>query len=423
LARPALGSYPKEVLRWIRPLGRAAFPSALVLGTLAALMPRLGSADSDAAPEVDLSRMSLTDSGAQAPLADGRSAELTLEASLQRSAQRLLAAAHPVEGAVSLIDAKTGRLLVFAEYTRSSSYGHVLTRSVQPAASVFKLVTTAALLEGGEVSPVTKVCTAGGMHRIERRHLDAPRTGRALCAPFAVALGHSRNAVYAQLATHHLARQELIDMGERLGLNHPVPFDVPALTGTLRVPYNDLAFARTAAGFQGSTLSPLGAAELAYSVAAGGQIMRLRIVAKAPGFTAPDQSEATSRVFGSRTAERMRRMMEVTVREGTSAEAFTDPAGHPYLGGMRVAGKTGTLQPDPKKPTASWFTGFAPSRRPLVVVSVLLVNGKVWRRKANEIARDMLRVYFHSRGRNGITSPFEDPEPEAHDSALTESER
>jgi len=386
-------------------------------------MPRLGNAESDAAPEVDLSRLSLTDSGAEAPLASGQSAELTIDASLQRSAHRLLAAARPVEGAVALVDAKTGRLLVFAEYTRSSSYGHVLTRATQPAASVFKLVTTAALLEGGEVSPVTKVCTAGGMHRIERRHLDAPRAGRALCAPFAVALGHSRNAVYAQLATHHLARQELIDMGDRLGFNRPVPFDVPALTGTLKVPYNDLAFARTAAGFQGSTLSPLGAAELAYSVASGGHSMRLRIVAKAPGFTAPDQSEIVSRVVGSRTAERMRRMMEVTVREGTSAEAFTDPAGHPYLGSMRVAGKTGTLQPDPKKPTASWFTGFAPSRRPDVVVSVLLVNGKVWRRKANEVARDVLRVYFHSRGRHGVTSPFEDPEPEARVSTLTESER
>jgi cell division protein FtsI/penicillin-binding protein 2 len=151
--------------------------------------------------------------------------------------------------------------------------------------------------------------------------------------------------------------------------------------------------------------------------------MRLRIVAKAPGFSAPDKREMTSRVLGSRTAERMRRMMEVTVREGTSAEAFTNPAGHPYLGSMRVAGKTGTLQPDPKKPTTSWFTGFAPSRRPVVVVSVLLVNGKVWRRKANEVARDMLRVYFHSHGHRGISSPFEDPEPETRVSALTESER
>jgi cell division protein FtsI/penicillin-binding protein 2 len=179
--------------------------------------------------------------------------------------------------------------------------------------------------------------------------------------------------------------------------------------GTLNVPYNDLAFARTAAGFSGSTLSPLGAAQLAYTVATGGRRMRLRLVAKSQGFEAPEKREMLGRVTDEWTAGRLLRMMEVTVREGTSADAFTDQTGRHYLPHLRVAGKTGTLQPTPKSPTTSWFTGFAPSRKPEVVVSVLLVNGSAWRQKANEVARDVLRAYFHAQGRRGVSDPFEEP--------------
>jgi cell division protein FtsI/penicillin-binding protein 2 len=387
---------------------RFAFSSAagtLALTLLGALLPSVGRAADDRVPHVDLGRIETSEGAMVAPLADGRKAELTLDPKLQHAAKRLLAAAHPMQGAVTLVQARTGRLLVFAE---SGSEG-VLTRSHSPAASVLKLVTTAALLERGKVTTGDEVCTDGGTHRIERRHLEAPRHGRSVCAPFRLALGHSRNAAYAQLVTRHLSRDELIETASRFGFNKMLPFDVPVMLGTFEAPYGDLAFARAAAGFQGSTLSPLGAAELAYIVAAGGRQIRLRVVARAGDFVAPSEREMVGRATDEWTAKRLMRMMEVTTREGTSAEVFTDETGRPHLPGIVVAGKTGTLSPGPGEPTSSWFTGFAPSRKPEVIVSVLLVNGKVWRRKANEVARDMLRAYFHGRGRSNVSDPFEHP--------------
>lgn len=395
----------------LRPLISGA-ASALSIAALVALMPRVVRADEDRTPEVDLTRISVSDHEATAPLTKGGSAVLTLDPKLQRAARRLLALARPVQGAVTLIHARTGRLLAFAEYTRGKSpEGSVLLGARQPAASVFKLVTTAALLEQRTVDPRTEVCTSGGTHGIERRHLEAPHTGRVICSPFFLALGHSRNAAYAQLVTEHLSRDELADAARRFGFNQSLPFDAKVPLGTSSLPLGDLEFARAAAGFTGSTLSPLGAAQLAYTVAAGGRRIRVRIVAKSEGFEAPNQREMLGRVTDDWTASRLLKMMEVTVREGTSAEAFSDPTGRPYLPHVRVAGKTGTLQANKGGPTTSWFTGFAPSRKPEVVVSVMLENGKSWRRKANEVARDMLRVYFHQRGRRGVSDPFQDPPP------------
>lgn len=94
------------------------------------------------------------------------------------------------------------------------------------------------------------------------------------------------------------------------------------------------------------------------------------------------------------------------MRSGTSAEAFQDERGRSYLGRVQVAGKTGTLKPTATSPTSSWFVGFAPSRSPEIIVSVLLQNPDEWHRKANQVARDLLRAYFHQKGTPGVTAPL-----------------
>jgi cell division protein FtsI/penicillin-binding protein 2 len=143
-------------------------------------------------------------------------------------------------------------------------------------------------------------------------------------------------------------------------------------------------------------------------IASGGLSPRLRVVARAEGYAAPDGFESTGRLLSSTTALRLERMMEVTVASGTARAAFHDDLGHPLLGAVQVAGKTGTLHPSDghEEGLASWFIGFAPARSPTLVVSVLLENGTVWRRKASEVARDVMRSYFVARGLHGIRPPF-----------------
>jgi len=377
-----------------------------------------------------------------------------------------LRSADPLRGAIVLLDPRSGRILTYAALTRSGRASELLGQATLPAASLFKLVTTAALFEKSSVSPRDRICISGGVRGIERRHLEPARGPQAECGPFAYALGHSKNAVFAQLATRWLSREDLLTTAERIGFNGRLSVDdqSSAELGRLSVPYNDLAFARTSAGFEGSTLSPLGAAYLATLIARGGERIGLRLHDPVPSTEAPSglaaapkpaahelsphKQTSDERAFSKRTADRLTRMLEVTVETGTSRAAFTGPDGRRYLKGIRVAGKTGTLrQPStapstapPTAPTApptappselrsadaaqsaagdvgeshssmtSWFVGFAPSRSPEVVVTVLLVNGSVFRRKANEVARDLLRMYFRSHGRqDAATDPFEEP--------------
>jgi penicillin-binding protein A len=303
------------------------------------------------------------------------------------------------------VEVATGNVLVYDQFIRNGHPTYDVLTGEAPSASVFKLVTTTALFERTGVQPQTNVCFRGGEREILREHLEPPRDQvTARCAPFATALGFSRNAVYAQLVTEHLMRDDLDQVAKKLGFNQTLPFDVQTSVGSVNLPYNDLEFARTAAGFQSSSLSPVGAAHLAYSIALGGQAARMRLVRKAGHYESPPGRETLGLIMSPTTAWRLTRMMEVTVHSGTSLEAFSQADGSSYLKDIRVAGKTGTLQPHDHASTATWFTGFAPSRKPAVVVTVFLRNDKVWRHKANEVARDLLRVYF--KDHKGITDPL-----------------
>ncbi len=353
----------------------------------------------------------------------------TFDPNLQRTADRLLRSAKPVEGAIVVIDPKTGNVLAFHALTAGGSSFDVLTQARLPAASLFKVVTTTALFESTSITPQDPVCINGGVHGIERRHLEPARGPGSECGRFGWALGHSKNAVFAQLATRLLTREDLLRTAEHLGFNAKLPLDdgeEQAELGKLSVPYNDLDFARAAAGFQGSSLSPLGAAYLMTLIARGGAPVGLRLhqapptpqpqSARVASDDAPEPQPASppAPLFSARTAQRLTRMLEVTVETGTSRGAFTAPDGKRYLPSIRVAGKTGTLRPEQGEDTmTSWFVGFAPSRNPEIVVSVMLVNGHTYRRKANELARDLLRTYFRSHGHaQTVTDPFVQPNTE-----------
>jgi peptidoglycan glycosyltransferase len=366
---------------------------------------------------IDLTRIALGDDGATAPAAEHRVARLTLDPELQRAADRIMAANHLPEAAMVLVDVASGRLLAYASHLEHGEKRDLCVEATAPSASVFKIVTGAALVEDAGLSPDTRQCYSGGEQKLLPSDIeDDPRRDR-WCTTLAGAMGHSTNAVFAKLALHELKRSSLEAMATRLGYGEPFPFDVPVQPSTLALPPDPLGYARTAAGFWNSTLSPLEAAWLSAIVARGGDAPRFLIVDEVVGdsggtvYHAPEAS-SVRRAMQHETAQALTRMMEVTVAEGTSYRAFHDGHGLSFLPGVTVAGKTGTLTNAQEERFFTWFTGFAPSRPleggnkvPQVAISVLVVNRPQWHVKANVLARELLREYFAREHLPGITAP------------------
>ncbi len=376
-------------------LGSAALFGVLALpwhGT-ASEAPAAG-ASAEPAPPPDLGDFELDeDSGRYvAPLGGGR-AVLTLKAGLQARLTRLLADYRVPWGATVLLEPRTGRVLALAEHSQKEPEARGLSlRAMAPAASIFKIVTAAALLQRG-VGPDAEVCYHGGKHGLALRHLaDDPRRDRR-CLTLASALGRSANAVFAKLADRGLSAELLRSEAERFLWNAPIPFARPIEVSRADIPDDPLSLARTAAGFGPVRLSALHGAVVAAIVANGGVFVPPEIVESAEGVAPPGRPDAR-RVVDERVAAALGDMMRTTVTEGTARRFFRDRQARGAFGGLAIAGKTGSLaERDPYR-DYSWFVGFAPVDDPQVAVASVVVNERLWRVKAPYVAREALRVWF-----------------------------
>jgi peptidoglycan glycosyltransferase len=379
----------------------------------------------EAPPSVDLTGLDLThiglgDDGATAPLDKGRTARLTLDPVVQSAAMNAMASRHIPEASVVVLDPQTGEVLVYASHVESGPLRDLPIEARAPAASVFKIITASALVDDAGLGPETRQCYGGGEERILASDLiDNPARDK-WCVTLGGAMGRSVNAVFARLASKHLDHTKLTRAAEHFGFNQSVPFDVKVEPSTLHIPEGNLAFARTSAGFWNTTLSPMHAAWISAALERGGEPVRPFIVrqvtAAASGGASrpavadvPTHPSSHAPLVPSSTAAALTSMMEHTVGEGTSFRAFHDARRTPFLPGITVAGKTGTLTDDHAQRFYTWFTGFAPSHpvpgiRP-VAVAVLVVNGPSWRVKANVIAREVLQAYFAEQKAPGVAHP------------------
>jgi penicillin-binding protein A len=362
----------------MRPLLRlfvaAAIPVALALGP--------GPAEAAPTRPVDLRALRVTDDAAFASIA-GAKVKLTLEPRLQRAAERLLARSGAHEGAIVASDVRTGRVLAWA----SRGPRDYVAAAFAPSASLFKIVSAAALLSGGRVSPATRECYDGGEHAIEPRDLEQRGS---ICTTLGEALGRSVNLVIARLARRHLAPSALRRFARELGFDGEVPIDVPVGVSEVQIPDDPFGMARASAGFWNGRLTPLGALFAMQTIANGGERIRLSVLDRG----GPVARVSVGRALDAGVARSMAQMLEVTTRRGTAARAFTHADGSRALPGIAVAAKTGTLIGGHPTRMFSWFAAFGPGARPEVAVAVMLGNDLQWHTKANVVGREFLEAYF-----------------------------
>jgi cell division protein FtsI/penicillin-binding protein 2 len=345
-----------------------------------------------APPEPVLSEMRLDRSLGRyvAPYGNG-TAILTIDPRLQARLERTLASWTVPWGATVLLEPATGRVLAMAEHAESDPRlrGGIL-RARPPAASIFKIVTAAALLERG-VDPQESVCYHGGQHRLAPGLLaDDPRRDRA-CMTLERAFGHSANVVFAKLADRTLGPGDLRAEAERFFFNASIPFEGAVEPSRAEVPDDRFGMANAAAGFGEVRMSPLHAALLAAVVANGGVLAPPRLVEAVEGEMAPAPHEP-ARIVDEEIAARLADMMRGTVTEGTGRRVFRRPSA--AMRGVSVAGKTGSLFDRNPFRDWSWFVGYAPADNPRVVVATVIMNGPKWRVRAPWVAREALEAWF-----------------------------
>ena len=334
----------------------------------------------------------------------GAIAELTLDPRLQAATERQLRRAQIKYGASVVLSIPDGRVLALAGHSAlDASLGptELALRPWAPAASIFKIVSAAALIDEAGLSQATRACYHGGTSSVMPDNLiDNPRRDR--CASLAYGIGKSQNAILAKLAVRYLSPEQLARTGRALGFGETLAFALDIEPSHLDVPEGDpLEFARAAAGFWHSTLSPMHGALLAAAIADGGRMMTPHLVE--PSDDDEEEDDASSAEIAvvpprqgvsANAAAAVAEMMAGVTRMGTARSTFHDRHGRQRLS-ISAAGKTGTLfgRTVDGPVGYSWFVGFAPIENPTVAFAVALGTRPGVRLRASEVARELLSEY------------------------------
>lgn len=238
--------------------------------------------------------------------------------------------------------------------------------------SIFKVITMAAGLDTGVITPTT-VFTDTGYIVVGGRTIYNSNRSASGQVDVTDALARSLNVVTAQVADHvgsddfyHYVRR--FGFGERTGVD--LAYEV---SGLLKMPGNELwsySDLGTNSFGQGLAVTPLQMANSVCAIANGGTLLRPYLVAARIEDDKVLYSKPTviRQVISPQTAKDLTEMMIVTVDVGNRAAA---------VNGYKIAGKSGTAQiPGPdgylEEQTIVSFVGFAPAYDPAFVLLVKL---------------------------------------------------
>jgi cell division protein FtsI/penicillin-binding protein 2 len=329
---------------------------------------------------------------------NGNTINYTFDPDLQKYVYNLVRQASAPHVAVVAMDLRTGKILAISD--KSATLKNAALHAGFPAASLFKIITTAAALENTKLQPKSPIKFRGGTYELSKNNYNPNTKYDRRVMALDEALGHSCNAVFARVALQHLSANHLKTYANHFGFNTNLQFDSALTTSNAYIPSSSYELARTAAGFGQVYISPVHAASLMSSVANGGILLRPHMVDKAKSKHGSVIYEARTkglkRSVNTSTAKTLMHMLEKSVTSGTSRYAFYS-RGRPTLPGIRAVGKTGTLKGKNPSGLNRWFIGAAPLENPQVVVAAITLNPRNTMARPSYLAKQIFDQYLRKQ--------------------------
>ncbi len=362
---------------------------------------KIGSALALKAVEID--RMFLGNDAATAPAGAGRIAHLTVDPRLQRVAEKSLRTRRVPVGGAMLMNLRSGELLAYAAKHNGKRKDHPLLSAKAPAADVFKLITSTALVNLTGAGASTRMCHRDVGKKLDFEDLIEDKAADTWCPPMSEALARNLDAPFARAAYNKLNGDALTKTAAAFGFGTPIPFDFDVESSRVDIPETDLGLIETAIGADHATMSALQGLLIAATIANKGMMIQPILVRSIVGpegkalYRGAKGPRFLRRVIGSETAIELTAMMFETIEIGNAFQAFHDNTGHPVLGTFKAAGKDGADRQKKSSAQYTWFIGFAPVGNPEVAVATIAKNRRDSNNNAKLLAVDMLKGYFDSR--------------------------
>ncbi len=352
---------------------------------------------------LDLSEAEKDENGDLAQeLPDGSRVVFTIDPDTQSYLDSVLASRPVPHGGVVMLEPQTGRVLAMAEHSNdpTSEYRDFTRNARPPSASIFKVITAAALMHDAGQTRHQEVCYHGGRRGLTQRNIAGDPNLDNRCDDLEGALALSINSLIAKQTYHNLEPEDLQEWAERFGYNTQIPFELPVEPSTADFSDDPYEVARAAAGFWHTHMSPLHGAMIAASVANDGVMMAPSLIERYEGpdgqVLAEFRPEVFREVMEPELAQQLDDMMESTASRGTARNYFGQQPRFPNH--IRVSGKTGTLSNQQPFLRFTWFVGTGYHRQwedhQGVAVAGLMANEPQWHMLGPQVASKALRQYF-----------------------------
>ena len=368
----------------------------------------------------------------------GEDLRLTIDAGLQLAVEQELLAAWIADRAKSVsaivMDPYTGEVYAMATYPSYDGNDYKAIAATDPGrfidptistvyepGSVFKMMTAAAALQTGTVTPTTRIKDVGTL-RLDNRQTkidNADRKGMGVIT-FQDAIAYSRNVVAAKVAMRlgeNTAESSAIlyDMWLKLGYGAPTGIDVAGeVAGLVRDPgirpWRQIDLANGAFG-QGIAVTPIQLATAYSALLNGGTMVQPHVV---KGIGAQDITTATrGQVLSSRESRQLTKLMDHVIEE---VPFYRDRT---LVKGYHVGGKTGTAQiwdADANKGRGAWkhnlfnysFVGYIAREEgePDLVVAVRIEEGRPTVARVGQLEMPVMSFELFRRiATDAITTP------------------
>ncbi|MBI3589264.1 MAG: penicillin-binding protein 2 [Candidatus Liptonbacteria bacterium] len=294
----------------------------------------------------------------------GQDLNLTIDANIQIEAQkilsRLVTSKNAKSGSVIVQDPKTGKILAFENYPGfdPNNYGtydlglfsNPSVQGIYEPGSVFKIITMAAGIDSGKITPDTTFVDTGVLKVSGReiKNWDLKAHGK-ITMTNVIEQSVNTGAAFAERETGHIIFKKYL---QTFGLEEKTGIDLPGeLNGDLKrlkTGAPEVAFATASFG-QGVAITEIELLNAFSSIANGGHLMT-------PYLNSDLKPKEIRRTVSATTAQKVAQMMVSAV----------DKAEIGKINGYRLAGKTGTAQvPDFKKggytdKVINTYLGFGP---------------------------------------------------------------
>ncbi|MGE3608957.1 MAG: penicillin-binding transpeptidase domain-containing protein [Bacteriovoracaceae bacterium] len=328
----------------------------------------------------------------------------TFNEELEDFIKKQLSLYHPDYTSVVVLDNETGHVLAAVDYARTKNvFGRDLAFSTShPAASIFKVITAADLLENTHINTNTEFNFTGRSTTLYRHQLKNPPNRRWIrTLDLEKAFATSNNVIFGRTAIENLTPAGLKKMAEKFGFNKRLVEGVNLEPSVFNMAQDQYNLAEFSSGLNTKTvMSPVHGSVIA-SVVANGGLLRYPVVIKSlQGINdkkvifPPLKKEEI--VLTPQTAEDLRTLFQATITQGTARASFR--RSQYLLSKLEIGGKTGSITGGDPMGKRDWFVSYAKSLEDKmdkgVSICVMIVNQKKWYVKSSLLAKNIMEYYY-----------------------------